>query len=641
MFAVVASLLFELVLAERKYGLFGGGFGQSHALANGGEIALFLVTAVAAQTLIVALAYRLICQLTYRKARRLVRLAAFLFLTIGVLAGVVIGKFQVLSYFSDTVSFGLLRNLGGGSLVDAALFGLSESALIVQLIGGAVLLWLICLFVIRRFTSRQDRAWPRVAGPRFLLLLALAVPALLLACNSRPNVHYAVQRMTASALINNGLSLATDFDGDGYSWFSALLDTAPFDATRHPMALDIPNNGIDEDGLAGDLKLAPQQAEPALPTLPARPKNLVLIVLESTRGDVIGKRVKGQVVAPNMEALARTGSSAAEAYSHVGFTTASLKSLFTGQLEPKIGAPSLFRDLKHAGYQIAVFSGQPEDFGDISAITGMRESADIFADAEAMKADRAFGFAAQGSLLVDEGKLLREFDRRLGKPADWVKPTFVYFNFQSPHFPYHHDGMTDRLEHSPIPRGDINAAHRDHVQSTYWNAVAYSDAMIGRVIDQLKRLGVWQDTLLVVTADHGESLFEDGFLGHGHRINRIQTHVPLVMNEAGVDLSGPLGLRDYRRIILSTLAGDKAAKARKPVLRYIGSLDDPAAIGMVDRSGAGWAFDTTAQETWFEQRNLYRRYAEMAPGTADRRDTDGLIHLWGAERWAAQAPAKR
>lgn len=633
LFAIAGSLIFELALAERKYGLFGGGFGQSHALAGGGEIALFLLTAVAAQSLVIGLAYRLIGGLMKGRVRRLVRLFAFLFLTVGLLAGVVIGKFQLLSYFSDAVSFDLLRNLGGGSLLDAALFGLSEGALIAQIVGGVVLLWLACLFVIRRVSDASDKSWPSALSGRAILILCLAMPILLTACNRSTNVRYAIVRMTTPALITDALSLVTDFDGDGYSFFSPLRDTAPFDASRHPMALDIPNNGVDEDGLAGDLHLPPQKPDAPLPPLPAHPKNLVLIVLESTRGDVMGKRVDGQVVAPNLEALARSGSSAAEAYSHVGFTTASLKSIFTGQLEPTLGAPSLFHDLKQAGYRIAVFSGQPEDFGDISAITGMRSSADIFADADAMKADRAFGFAAQGSLLVDESRLIAEFDRRLGKPADWAKPTFVYFNFQSPHFPYHHDGMTDRIEKNPIPRGEINAANRDHVQRTYWNAVAYSDAMIGRVIARLKQLGIWDDTLLVVTADHGESLFEDGFLGHGHRINRIQTHVPLVMSQPGVDLSGPLGLRDYRRIILSTLAGQTAG-AKKPVLRYIGGLDEPADIGMVDAKGTGWAFDTATQEAWFEKRDLYRRYADMAPASPERRDTDALIRLWGAERWA-------
>jgi phosphoglycerol transferase MdoB-like AlkP superfamily enzyme len=635
--ALAATLLFELALAERKYALFGGGFGQSHALSSAGEIGLFLLTAVVAQTLEVGLAYLLVGHLFGNRARRLIRLFAFLFFTIGIHVGVVIAKFELLSYFSDALSFGLLRNLGGGSLLDAALFGLSEGALIAQIVGGVVIAWLLCLFIIRRLTDPRDKDWPRTIGWKTILLLFVAMPMLLLAGNARPNVRYATARMTASGMIAQTLNTLTDFDGDGYSWFSPLRDDAPFDATRHPLALDIPNNGIDEDELGGDLKLPPPTPEAPLPPLPAHPKHLVLIVLESTRGDILGKRIDGKVVAPNLEALARTGSSAPEAYSHVGFTTGSLKSLFTGQLEPRAGAPSLFRDLRKAGYRIAVLSGQSEEFGHISDITGMKANSDIFVDAETLKADRAFGFAAQGSLLVDETKLLGAFRNRLGKPQGWRQPTFVYFNFQSAHFPYHHDGMIDRIEPHPIARDAITAANREHVQRTYWNAVAYSDAMIGRVIQQLKAMGAWQDTLLVVTADHGESLFEDGFLGHGHRINRIQTHVPLVLSEPGVDLRSPIGLRDYRALILSILAGRKAGPPRKPVLRYVGDLNEPAAIGMVDDANAGWAFDIATQDAWFEKRDLTLPYAGMRADSAERRDVDRLIHVWGAERWAAHS----
>lgn len=585
--ALAVTLLFELGLAERKYALFGGGFGQSHALSGTMEIILFLVTAVTAQALEVGLAYLLTGLLLGHRARRPVRLFAFLFFTVGLHIGIVVAKFELLSYFSDAVSFGLLRNLGGGSLLDAALFGLSEGALFAQLVVGVILAWLLCLFALRRLTDPADTGWPRAIGWKTVLLLFAAMPGLLLLGNAHPNVRYAAVRMTASGMVAQALNTLTDFDRDGYSWFSPLRDDAPFDAARHPLALDIPNNGIDEDELGGDLRLAPARPDAPLAALPPHPRHLVLIVLESTRGDVLGKRIDGKPVAPNLEALARNGSSAAEAYSHVGFTTASLKSLFTGQLEPRAGAPSLFRDLKHAGYRIAVLSGQSEGFGDIAGITGMKASSDIYVDAETLKADRAFGFAAQGSLLVDETKLLNQFQRRLGNAEGWRQPTFVYFNFQSAHFPYHHDGMIDRIEPDPIARDAINAANRVHLQRTYWNAVAYSDAMIGRVVQSLKAMGVWQDTLLVVTADHGESLFEDGFLGHGHRVNRIQTHVPLVISQPGIDLSGAIGLRDYRALILRILAGQKAdlLHSRKPVLRYVGDLNEPAAIGLVDNRG--------------------------------------------------------
>ena len=81
-----------------------------------------------------------------------------------------------------------------------------------------------------------------------------------------------------------------------------------------------------------------------------------------------------------------------------------------------------------------------------------------------------------------------------------------------------------------VARADISAANRAQVERTYWNAVARSDDALGRLVARLQRLGVWENTLLVVTGDHGESLFEDGFLGHGHIVNDRQFATFLVVN---------------------------------------------------------------------------------------------------------------
>jgi arylsulfatase A-like enzyme len=238
----------------------------------------------------------------------------------------------------------------------------------------------------------------------------------------------------------------------------------------------------------------------------------------------MGKSFGGRLVAPNMAALAAEGSQVREAYSHVGFTTASLKSLFSGVLEPGPDSPSLFRDFKANGYKIGVFSGQAERFGDIESTVGMRRNSDIFVDAETLKEERAGAFTATASLLVDGQILLREFDRAFGRPSAWQKPAFLYFNFQSSHFPYHNEGVKAFLPGEPIPRGEIGLANKAWVARTYWNSVAYGDWLVGRVIARLKALGQYDDTLVVVTADHGESLFDDGFLGHGHMLNARQTH---------------------------------------------------------------------------------------------------------------------
>ncbi len=86
------------------------------------------------------------------------------------------------------------------------------------------------------------------------------------------------------------------------------------------------------------------------------------------------------------------------------------------------------------------------------------------------------------------------------------------------------------LSKGPISRSNISKDNEIHLRETYWNAIHYADWLVGQVIERLKKLGVYNNTVVLVTADHGESLFDDDFLGHGHFINQQQTHIPLIVN---------------------------------------------------------------------------------------------------------------
>ena len=630
--AILVTFLLELALAERKFALFGGGYGQSHTLDAAGEIAIFAAGAIGCHVLLFLLLFALIRRLHRRATPPAVLRFDFLALAVGVFAAALIAKFEVLSYFSDAVSFQLIRNLGGGSLFDAFLFALSESGLMLGGAVAAILLWWVVRRMIRTRAALETGA-PSLRLARPIIALAILLPVSMVFANGNPDARYALTRFTAYGLLNGALEQASDVDRDGYGLYSAQIDRHPFDPARHPLALDIPGNGIDEDGFGGDLVFTGPDPIVPTPVLPAHKKHLVVIVLESTRADLLGKRLNGRVVAPNLEALARTGSSFPQAYSHVGFTTASLKSLFSGQLDPRAGDPSLFTDLKANGYRIGIFSGQPESFGDISQVVGMKQSADVFVDAETLKDERAFSFAAKGSLLVDEGKLLREFDRAFGQPAGWSQPHFVYFNFQSAHFPYHHPGMTDPLGIVPLARDQIAIGNRARVAETYWNAVSYADSRIGQVVARLKALGVWDDTVLAVTGDHGESLFDDNFLGHGHVINPQQTHIPLVVSIPGLSWTQPMGLRDMRGLFLAALGGARAAPPRAPTFLHIGPLDAPAAIGIVTPGGVFTTLTIDTEEIWFGDTGRRARYATLTG--ADRRRADRLVTEWGRQRWIA------
>ncbi|MET1111220.1 MAG: hypothetical protein ABWX67_06820, partial [Allosphingosinicella sp.] len=339
--AFLVTLALEAGLVERKYGLFAGGFGSSHVVDRAGEAALFLAGLVTAHALLIGLLYLAIRALHRRRRDGPVFLLNFLFFAVGGFAAALIAKFEALSYFSDALSFELIRSLGGDSLAEAALYVASEAALMLAGIGGAMLAWWLALRLGRRWLS-ATLVMPGLKW-RHLLWLALPLPLLLYAAGGEPDSRYGLARFTAPGLALQGLSRASDFDGDGYSAFTPQRDGAPLDPSRHPFVLDIPNNGVDEDGYGGDFRFAGGPERFSTPVIADR-KHVVLVVLESARGDSIGRKVDGRELTPVMNALARGGSFTREAYSHVGFTTESLKSLFGGALAPRIGSPSLFRD---------------------------------------------------------------------------------------------------------------------------------------------------------------------------------------------------------------------------------------------------------------------------------------------------------
>jgi hypothetical protein len=627
---VLAVSVVELELANRKFGLFSGGFGMSRAVDGAGEIALFAAGYAAAQVLAGLLGWALALKLTRARPGWT---PAFVFALInGALFVAVLGaQYQLASYFSDAVGFALLKQLGGGSFVDALLFGLSEIGIAALGLAGILLAaWIAWRILARALPPGLPR--PRGAGRSVWLVAGGAFAALALAIpRSGSDAAYALNRTLAWGALTGALDLATDFDRDGYGLFGIQHDSAPFDSARHPLALDVPGNGIDEDGYGGDLRLVPLATPLGPQVFGGKRPNVVVVVLESTRGDVLGQRVNGRPVAPNLEALAAAGSVSRPAYSHVGFTTESLKSLFSGQLAPRERNPSLLRDLKASGYRIGVFSGQPEDFGGISETVGERETADVYVDAETLRDKRAFDFAAQGSLLVDESHLLAAFDRTLGK-EDWsARPHFAYFNFQSAHFPYDHPGIAHRMTSHPLPRGEIDAANADRVRETYWNAVANSDHWLGELIARLKAKGAWEDTILVVSGDHGEELFEGGFLGHGHVINPQQFQTLLVASRPHMLPPSPIGLADYRAILTAAIRGEAPPRIAAPPFMHIGPLDTPTAIGLAGTDGELTSLRLDTGEACFLDRPACAPYASLA--AADKARVDKVVARWGSERW--------
>lgn len=112
----------------------------------------------------------------------------------------------------------------------------------------------------------------------------------------------------------------------------------------------------------------------------------------------------------------------------------------------------------------------------------------------------------------------------------------LYVNFQSTHFPYKIPRSAARRFRPDTPKKgkfhylNYPAQERSKVVNRYDNALSYVDAQVGKIYRSLEASGRLEDTLLIVTADHGELFGEHGMVTHGRSLYDAEARVPLLIH---------------------------------------------------------------------------------------------------------------
>jgi len=112
-----------------------------------------------------------------------------------------------------------------------------------------------------------------------------------------------------------------------------------------------------------------------------------------------------------------------------------------------------------------------------------------------------------------------------------------WINIYSPgpyHGPFQEFGTAKDLGFKPGSMGcSIIPPPEDieRLRAIYDSAVSYHDVQLGRLVKQLQSWGIWDQTMLLVTADHGEELFEDRRCGHGGSLRDVLVRVPLLIHD--------------------------------------------------------------------------------------------------------------
>jgi len=630
--------VFEIILLHFKYDLFSGGFLQPFSYQTVGDRLSFFIFSIWYDLTLVSL----LASLWFFGADKLNQYGQKIYYSFSVIVVFIAAlwllvKFKLLSYFNDTINLQIIKNLAGGSIREALLYISNEIALFFGLLCiAAVMVFFIIKFLSKRsFIQRVSiNSVAHKTYKKLLIVTLLVTPLITVYISNNAFLRYGLEKKISFKLISLSLDRLSDVDFDGFGSFAYPQDKAMFDASIYPGAVDIPGNGIDEDGFLGDAIIQPLEQDSLAKIKPALGKHIVLIVLESARAELLKQKINDQQVAPIMSGIAKNGIAINFAYSHAGYTVPSIKAIFNRSLvedNPKI---TLIQFLQAAGYQLSIISGQDESFGKVSIDTGMKQDGISYFDARTAIDDRVFSSKESGSLRLSESRIVEQFNTRINQ-VDLTKPQFIYINIQAGHFPYAYPTMPKRFVSELIPRSEINAKNKDRLNAAYWNAMANADWAVGKILEPLVERKLLNNVTLVIVGDHGESLFDDGFLGHGHAIDDIQTKIPLIINDPTVEVNEPIGQIDVAELMIrSALALKNQWKDdKKAVFQWVGSISQPTLIAQVAHNGVRTLFDFRTEQVFFSDLKVWKPYQQALQTSPYKERITDLIRAWEELHW--------
>ncbi|HVJ27153.1 MAG TPA: sulfatase-like hydrolase/transferase, partial [Vicinamibacterales bacterium] len=252
---------------------------------------------------------------------------------------------------------------------------------------------------------------------------------------------------------------------------------------------------------------------PAVSTSSERRPNVLLVTIDTLRADRVGRGFT-----PAIDGLAARGVTFTNVRATAPLTLPSHVSLMTGVIPPVHGVrengvlfdrktPTLARILKDSGYRTAAFVGAYV----LNRRFGLDEGFETYDDAVRRDEERAEQLEAErpGAEVVDAALEWL--------PADASRnaaPFFAWVHMYDPHAPY-------------MPPAEYLAKTGGNA---YDGEVAYADAQVGRLLDALRDRGLSDNTIIVITGDHGESLGEHGEQTHGMLVYDATLRVPMVLS---------------------------------------------------------------------------------------------------------------
>jgi arylsulfatase A-like enzyme len=282
----------------------------------------------------------------------------------------------------------------------------------------------------------------------------------------------------------------------------------------------------------------------------AQRPNVLLIVLDTVRADRMSSYGYGRQTTPELDAFAAEGIRFSNFYSTSSWTVPSHASIFTGLYPIQHGATqenlslsnrfgTLAETLDNAGYQTFAASQNPYVSDTVNLAQGFTEFAALWR--KWIDPDGTIREAAKEQHLVNEA-----FEQYLATaPGD--RPFFAFLNYIDAHLPTappepflsdflragvdrDHALEVGRKRWSRYYVGMSASQHDFEVLSDLYDAeMAYMSFTLDKLFASLRRDGRFDNTLIIVTSDHGEQLGDHDHLGHSFALYNTTVQVPLIM----------------------------------------------------------------------------------------------------------------
>jgi arylsulfatase A-like enzyme len=298
----------------------------------------------------------------------------------------------------------------------------------------------------------------------------------------------------------------------------------------------------------------------AAPGKPAGP-NVVLITIDTQRADHLGCYGYNRPTSPFIDSLASSGVVFDDFTAAAPWTKPSTATILTGlypsrhgalyhgsELNTPDGMKTLAETFRDKGYVTAGFVSNPNIKKIFKFDRGFQEFFDSPVEDTVTMAtfrDSLFGGILKALTKYQFNWKYRNDCTEVNRHVvAWLEKNrtekfFLYLHYIDPHEPYSPPADYEaqfRQNHGTLLH---NERKRRMGIDLYDGEIRYTDDNLRKLADTLKQYGLWENTLFVITSDHGEEFFEHGILGHGFSLYQEVLRIPLILSGPGV----PGGIR--------------------------------------------------------------------------------------------------